>query len=258
MKSCDDIDALLTPYVDREADSAVREAVEDHLAHCGPCRTRAATEEAARRLVQSRASTLTASAPASLRARCVGAVPASDTTPHPVSGGAGVRRWLPLSMAATLLLAVGGVFIAGQQERLEAAFAAQLAIDHEKCFTEFGPGHPPLDAEAAEEHLATVHGVDVLVPVGDDQVQVVLVDARSCEYEGGRMTHLLYEVEGRQVSLFVVPNGSHAEGSIDVVGHQARLWSTDDVGYVLVGDVDGAEGAAVMDKVAAYMQAYEG
>ena len=160
------------------------------------------------------------------------------------------------SASATVLLAVGGVFIAGQQERLEAAFAAQLAIDHEKCFTEFGTGHPPLDAAAAEDHLATVHGVDVVVPVGDGQEQVALVDARSCEYDGGRMAHLLYEVEGRQVSLFVVPDGSHAERSIEVVGHQARLWSAADVGYVLVGDVGGAGDTAVMDKVAAYMRAY--
>ena len=99
---------------------------------------------------------------------------------------------------------------------------------------------------------ATVHGVDVVVPVGDSQEQVELVDARSCEYDCGRMAHLLYEVEGRQVSLFVVPDGSHAERSIEVVGHQARLWSAADVGYVLVGAGD----TAVMDKVAAYMRAY--
>ena len=153
----------------------------------------------------------------------------------PGLAGSQVRRWLPLSMAATLLLAVGGVFIAGQQ----AAFAAQLAIDHEKCFIEFGTGHPPLDTAAAEDYLATVHGVDVVVPVGDGQEPVELVDARSCEYDGGRTAHLLYEVEGREVSLFVVPDGSHAERSIEVVWHQARLWSAADAGYVLVGDVGG-------------------
>ena len=80
-----------------------------------------------------------------------------------------------------------------------------------------------------------------------------LEDARSCEYDGGRMAHLLYGVEDRQVSLFVVPDGSRAERSLEVVGHQARLWSAADVGYVLVGD---AGDAAVMDKVAAYMRAY--
>jgi anti-sigma factor RsiW len=253
MTICQEIDSLMTPYVDGEVDFAVKQAVEDHLGDCELCRARARTEEAARRLVQAGASTLSASAPASLRARCVGAVSTRDAAPRPASRGSRTRRWLPLSMAATLLLAVGGVFMVGQQERLEAAFAAQLAIDHEKCFTEFGTGHPPLDAAAAEDYLATEHGVDVVVPVGDDQEHVELVDARSCEYEGGRMAHLLCEVEGRQVSLFVVPDGSRAERSLEVVGHQARLWSAADVGYVLVGDAGDAE---VMDKVAAYMRAY--
>ncbi len=71
------------------------------------------------------------------------------------------------------------------------------------------------------------------------------------------MAHLLYEVDGRQVSLFVVPDVRHTERSIDVVGHQARLWSADDVGYVLVGDGASVDDDAVMDKVAAYMRAYE-
>ncbi|HIE95377.1 MAG TPA: hypothetical protein EYQ83_21865 [Acidobacteria bacterium] len=83
------------------------------------------------------------------------------------------------------------------------------------------------------------------------------MDARSCEYDGGHMAHLLYEVDGRQVSLFVVPDVRHTERSIDVVGHQARLWSADDVGYVLVGDGASVDDDAVMDKVAAYMRAYE-
>lgn len=256
MKTCEEIDSLMTPYVDGEVDLTARRAVDDHLAHCPPCRERALTEQAACRLVRSQASALTAVAPPSLRARCVGAAPIGDTVSEPAAGPRRVRRWLPLSMAATVLLAVGGLFVSGQQERLEAAFAAQLAIDHEKCFTEFGTGHPPLEAAAAEAQLAAAHGVDVAVPRGDAQAQVALVDARTCEYDAGQMTHLLYEVEGRQVSLFVVPDGSHGERSLEVVGHQARLWSTADVGYVLVGQVEGPAAAAAMDKVAAYMRAY--
>ena len=51
MKTCNEIDSVMTPYVDGEALLAVGEEVEDHLAHCEPCRARAETEEAARRLV---------------------------------------------------------------------------------------------------------------------------------------------------------------------------------------------------------------
>lgn len=219
MKTCDEIDSLMTPYVDNEVDLAARQAIDAHLGQCPPCHERAQTERAARRLVRSRMSALAGAAPASLRARCVGAVPAPASASRPIVRGSRVRRWVPLSMAATLLLALGGVFVAGQQGRLEAAFAAQLAIDHEKCFAEFGTGHPPLDAAEAEARLAAVHGVEV--------------------------------------SLVVVPDVRHTERSLDVVGHQARLWSTDDVGYVLIGDGASADDDAAMDRVAAYMRAYE-
>ncbi|MDP6582484.1 MAG: hypothetical protein QF681_17675, partial [Vicinamibacterales bacterium] len=210
-------------------------------------------ERSARDVVRSHASTLTRPAPTALRARCLGAVPSSASLARNNWGGLRVRRWVPLSIAATVLLAVVGVFMAGQQERLEASFAAQLAIDHEKCFHEFGTGHPRLDAAEAEARLATEHGFDVSVPAGGDVEQIELVDVRSCAYDGGHIAHLLYEVEGQSVSLYVLPDERLAERSLEVVGHQTQLWSDDEAAYVLV-----CAGATDMDKVAAYMRGYEG
>ena len=252
MKNCADIDLLMTPYVDDEVDTTERQAVDVHLADCARCRDRADAERTARRIVRSHASTLTRPAPAALRARCVSAVPSSGTPARRMRAVGLVRRWVPLSMAATVLLAVAGVFMAGQQERLEASFAAQLVIDHEKCFAEFGTGHPRLDAAQAEARLAVDHGYDVSVPPSSDREQIELVDVRSCDYDGGQMAHLLYEVEGRPVSVFVEPEAWHAERSLEVVGHQTRFWSADEAAYVLV-----CGNAADMDKVAAYMQGYE-
>ena len=40
---------------------------------------------------------------------------------------------MPLSLAATLVLAVAGVFVFGLNNRVEA-LAASLAVDHVKCF----------------------------------------------------------------------------------------------------------------------------
>ena len=254
MTNCADIDPLMTPYVDRETDAATRQAVDTHLADCPPCRERAAAELAARRMVRSHASRLTRHAPAVLRARCVGAVPSSEISTRGTGVGLRrVRRWAPLSLAATVLLAVAAVFMAGQQERLEAAFAAQLAIDHEKCFTEFGTGRPRLDAAQAETRLAVDYGFDVTVPASSDREQLDLVDVRQCDYDGGRMAHLLYEVRGEPFSLFVIPEARHAERSIDVVGHQTHCWSSDTALYVLVSE----EHAADMDKVATYMRGYD-
>ena len=252
MKNCADIDLLMTPYLDDQVDAADRQVVDVHLADCSHCRERAAAERTARGIVRSQASTLTQFAPAALRARCVGAVPSSEISVRRSKVRERVRRWVPLSMAATILLAVAGVFMAGQQERLEASFAAQLAIDHEKCFTEFGTGHPRLDVTEAEARLAADYGYEISVPASSDREQIELVDVRSCDYAGGHMAHLLYEVEGRAVSVFVDPEAWHAERSLEVVGQQTRFWSDDKAAYVLV-----CENAADMDRVAAYMQGYE-
>ncbi|TDI22536.1 MAG: hypothetical protein E2P06_12470 [Acidobacteria bacterium] len=252
MKNCADIDRLMTPYVDGEVAAADRQAVEAHLADCPPCRARAEAERAARRIVRSRASTLTRPAPAALRARCVGAAPSSRTPARRTGDWLRVRRWVPLSLAATLLLAVGGVFVVGQQARLEAAFVAQLVIDHEKCFTEFGTGHPPLDAAQVEARLAAL-GLDVSVPTSDDDTQIELVGVRSCDYDGGRMAHLLYQMDGESFSMFVISEAWHAEKTLEILGLQERLWSDDGEACVLVGPND----AAAMDKVVAYVRAYE-
>ena len=51
-----------------------------------------------------------------------------------------LRRWAPLSLAATLVLVVSAMFFYGMTNRLEAAFVAQLTTDHTKCFIEAEPG----------------------------------------------------------------------------------------------------------------------
>ena len=248
MKNCAEIDRLMTPYVDDEVDAATRRAVRAHLVDCPPCRERADAERTARRIVRSHTSTLTQPAPAALHARCVCAVPSSGAPAPPTRLGLRVRLWVPLSMAATLLLAVAGVFMVGQQERLEAAFVAQLAVDHQKCFTEFGPGHTPLDPVLAEARLAAL-GIEVSVPTADDE-RIALVDVRSCGYDGGPMAHLLYEVDGQSFSLFIVPKARHGEGTFEVLGQQERLWLSAGEACVLVGPQD----AVAMDEVTAYVR----
>ena len=252
MMNCDDIDQLMTPYVDGELVAADRQGVDTHLADCPPCCERADAERAARRLVLSQASTLTRPAPAALRARCVGASQSFGTPARRRGGGLRFRQWVPLSVAATVLLAVAGVFVVGQQERLEAAFVAQLAIDHQRCFAEFGTGHPRLDATETEARLAEEFGLDVSVPASADREQINLVDVRFCGYDGGSMAHLLYEVDGQAVSLFVIPEVHQAERALEVMGLQARLWSNDGAACVLIGRED----PVVMDKILTYMQGY--
>ena len=52
IRNCDDLDARLAPFVDREDAPSERRAVEKHLDGCPPCRKHAADETSARDLLQ--------------------------------------------------------------------------------------------------------------------------------------------------------------------------------------------------------------
>ena len=237
MKTCADIEPLVTPYVDGEADREGRAAVEAHLAVCSPCRARAAAEKAARRIVRVRAGLLAERAPASLHARC-SRLTASPDEPNPVAargllaglrmarmpGMPRMRRWVPLSLAASLVLAVGATFIYGMTNRLEAAFVAQLTVDHTKCLIETKPGSW-IDAHEAETRLVSLYGWDIPVPPGSSAEQIELVDVRRCMHADGYMAHLLYEHQRRAVSLFVLPDTARRERLLEIMEHDALIWS---------------------------------
>ena len=81
-------------------------------------------------------------------------------------------------MAAAVLLAVGAVFVVGQNQRLEAAFAAQLALDHDRCFTHLDGVVPEFDQRQAELSLASNHGLHVTMPAESSDFD--LIDVRLC------------------------------------------------------------------------------
>jgi anti-sigma factor RsiW len=137
MVDCRDFERLFAAYVDGEAPPADRAAIDAHVRTCSPCGDRLACEAEVRRALVSRREQLRASASEALRRRCAdvgrpatGAA-AGATMPRP--GITLPRMWVPLSMAATILLAVAGVFFYGLRSGGEA-FAAQLMTDHVKCF----------------------------------------------------------------------------------------------------------------------------
>ncbi len=262
MKTCADLEPLVTPYVDGEVGREERTVVEAHLAVCPPCRARAAAERAARKIVRAHAGLLAERAPASLRARCCGltAAPAEPipvaATGRPTLGRSDMPRmrrlpsWAPVSLAATLVLVVGAIFFyGGMSNELEAAFVAQLTTDHTKCFIEAEPGSS-IDARAAEAQLADLYGWDIRVPPALRAEEMELVDVRRCVSRDGYMAHLLYTRQGRPVSLFVVPETAHREQLLEIMGHDAVVWSEGGQTYVLVGQ----EGPVAMNKVAAYVR----
>ena len=253
MKTCNEIDAIMTAYVDGEVEADEAAAVRDHLAECPPCRERASVESTARKVLHARAVALSERAPAALRARCVAAVP-STTSGRGRRASVGwwqrVSGWVPLSMAATVLLAIGAVLVLGQNERLEAAFAAQLALDHDRCFTHLEGVLPDFDQRQAEMRLAGDHGLDVAMP--PESADFDLIDVRQCLYDDGEMAHVLCEWHGEPVSLYVVPDRSDGDQILEIVGHDAVIWSQNDNAYVLVAET----GPIEIGKVVQYVRQY--
>ena len=182
MKSCRDVDALMTPYVDGELTATEASTLDAHLAVCPQCRDRASTEKVVRQVVQSKAAVLGESASPGLRARCIAVTPPKRSERD--AGGTareGWRRlvgWAPLSMAAAVVLAVGAVLVLGQNKEREAAFVAQLAIDHDRCFRQLDDLVPEFDSREAARVLAGDHGLDIGVP--DESADLDLLDVRQC------------------------------------------------------------------------------
>src|SRR5262249_34860819 len=154
---CRDVEPLMTPYVDGEAQPADRASVDAHIKACPPCRAAVADERTAREVLHARREELRTSAPEMVRRRCA-AHSASMRRPveAPRTSGLGRRTWIPLSLAATILLAVAGAFLIGLNNPVEA-LAAQLAVDHVKCF-QFVPDHAIVDSGGAGQDWARAHG----------------------------------------------------------------------------------------------------
>jgi anti-sigma factor RsiW len=89
--------------------------------------------------------------------------------------------------------------------------------------------------------MKSCHDVDVIMTAYvDGEVEPAeaadfdLLDVRQCLYDEGAMAHVLCEWRGQPVSLFVVPGRTDREQLLEIVGHDAVIWSGDGNTYVLV------------------------
>lgn len=234
IKDCAELDAHLTPFVDGEGPPAVRRSVEAHLAKCPPCQHHADDETAARNLVHDHRDELRVEAPATLRARCanLSAIPVDSM--RPTRGHAFLRRWAPLSLAATLVLAVAGVFVFGLNNPVEA-LAASLALDHVKCF-KTGDTDPHTDATVAAQGWQQDQGWPIVVPRTLPAEQLTLIDVRHCLSSDGRAAHLMYTWRGTPLSLYVLPADQGHSGAVKKLGHEAVIWCANNRTYAVIAD----------------------
>jgi anti-sigma factor (TIGR02949 family) len=261
MCNCGDLEERLAPYVDGEAPPGTVRSIEAHLAACPACREQADVERATRDLVRANRDALASRAPESLRARCAALNPSignpnlQSPFGNPQSSTSNrqsaIRRWrVPLSLAATLVLAVAGVFMFGLNDRVEA-LATSLTVDHVKCF-KVGGTDDHTDAAAAARDWQATQGWAITVPPTDPSQQLTLVGVRRCFSTDGRAAHLLYTWRGAPVSLYILPESAGRDRVVEKMGHEAVIWSANNRTYAVVAD----DGAADLSRIVDHMKAH--
>ena len=240
MPSCRELEPLVTPYIDGEVTDTERAVVNAHLTACPPCRQRVEAEAAVRHTVRARL--CRPCAPDALKARCRAAARTGPFGLRPMSVTS-------LSMAAALVLIAGGVLLYGLTRLSPTVLAAQLTLDHIKCFA-VDAGEAAVDVRASELQYERDYGMALRLPrpavAGLD-----LVGVRRCYCGEGAAAHAMYRLRGSPVSLYVMRNSNHARASAEAFGHDAVIWSGGDATYVLVG----REPRAALEQLAAAMEA---
>ncbi len=227
----------LTPHLALLAEDHGATAEPDvarHLAECGACQRSLRLQREMHGLVRARAERLQMRAPDALRARLAERLGATAPT--------AARRWSPLRMpvAATLTLALLGSIVYGMTSASSRVLAAQLALDHLKCVQLVGEGSSLNPMQALRDWTAQYHWTPK-VPAVSPARRGSLVGVRRCLYGHGHLAHLLYDIDGHVVSLFVMPRSEHpaaeAPASHSFLGQQAQVWGHDDQTFAVVGDV---------------------
>ncbi len=260
MPECSHIDALVTPFVDDALPEGERQAVTRHIAACPACRAKVAVERSIHSLMAARRADLTPPAPAELKSRCAAlcsrqTAPVIDFASSRAASRVGVlsvwrARLAPYALAASLVLAVTGAFIYQATRSSSRVLAAELALDHEKCFglnALLGTQH---SANAVEAAMADGFDWHMRLPDISDHDDVSLVGSRLCLYGEGKTAHIMYRHNGRPVSLFMLPRESRPDELVKILGHQARIWSAGDRTFVLVAK----ESAPEMERMTALVR----
>jgi anti-sigma factor RsiW len=252
MPSCSTIDPLVTPYVDGELAGDERQALEQHMRACPPCRARVATEQAVRELVGERKPALqSASAPPALRAKCSALCRDASPSRTPSKGAAWWPRLRPLALAAALVLVVGAAFVYPLTARSTRVLAAELAVDHMKCFMLNGMLGTHHSAASVESSLAASFGWDADLPDRPETAGLELVGERTCVYGEGRIAHVMYRHDGHPVSVFMLPGDARGEELVKVLGHTAAVWSAGGRTFVLLA----REPAEEVQRMASFVHA---
>jgi anti-sigma factor RsiW len=240
MADCSNLEPLFTPYVDGEASDADRAAIDAHVRACSPCRDRLLAERAARDAIVTCRDNLRCHASSELKKRCEATRTVHAPPARPAASGRTMLRrvaWVPVSLAATLLLAVGGVFLYGLRGGSEA-LAAQLVADHVKCF-EFSPEPTILpDPRAMARDWLALRGWVLQVPESASAEHLQFMGLRRCLSTEGLTAHIMYKWNGQPLSVFVLNSDRKHIGPVphlvERFGQEAIMWSRGGRTYAVV------------------------
>jgi anti-sigma factor RsiW len=215
-------------------------AVAAHLVTCDACRASAHAQTVARAALKSRAAQLSPIAPPGLRTRVVAHLeadlrtsPPRNLTTSPVLGWSG--RLSAFAAAAMVVMTLGAVLLPVATVRSTAVLAAQLALDHLKCFAIDGDADgEALSKDVAEATLKRDFDFVVAVPASLPSEHLRLMAVRRCLYGDGRAAHLMYRVGEEPVSLFVLPGLTRPAAELSLFGHDQVVWTQGDRTYMLV------------------------
>ena len=82
--------------------------------------------------------------------------------------------------------------------------------------------------------MLSAFGWQLHLPAQFEASGLKLVGARRCLYGEGPVAHLMYRDQGRPVSIFMLPGSTRSEELVDVLGHEAAIWSSGDRTFVLI------------------------
>jgi hypothetical protein len=252
--TCREVEEKLAAYVDDESRDA---EISAHLESCGSCRASLHAQTVARSVLKARAAELSAIAPPGLRTRLAARIDEEvktlrpqDPRTLPFLGWTG--RLSAFAAAAMLILTVGAILLPVATVRSTAVLAAQLALDHLKCFTIDGDadGEPIAKADA-EAALRNDFDLSVTIPPPIPSERLELMAVRRCLYGDGLGAHVMYRMNGEPVSLFILPGLTSRPAELSLFGHDEVVWTQGDRTYMLV-----ARGGSGNDlaRVASYLR----
>jgi hypothetical protein len=138
-------------------------------------------------------------------------------------------------------------------------YAAQLAVDHLKCF-QFPPDSPMADAAALGSTWQASYGWPLKVAATAPRENLELLGVKRCGSTRGRVAHILYKWRGHPLSVYVL-NGTfegvpgaghdtHAHETVNRFGEDAIVWANRGRTYAVVAQ----QRVPDLQQVAAYVR----